>query len=359
MQPINWNVDPTTFTAGLVLQQNQGGGTLMLGPAERADVIVDFSAFAGKTLILYNDAPAPWPALDPHYDYYTGAPDNTGNGRRGQDPAGLRPQHPDAHADQGGGDYSGSSLRSGRAAERVCPAWRWRRLRRQGSTAIIVGQSAYNDVYNTTFPSTWPYWGISRITDNSLSYQMMNGTLVTNHPMEPKAIQDEMGEVFDDYGRMSAKLGLELPFTTALNQTFVLQNYVDPATELVTERRSPDLEDHPQWRGHPPRPLPPVRSAGAQPGWLGRVHLPARPQRTGLEGHRQDKPAGGYHRRVAAGCSHTLPFAIPNSIRPYEPGVSHRRHQLTHPSTLGVAGVGFSDLDPTTGQPLVPPTQMT
>ena len=43
--------------------------------------------------------------------------------------------------------------------------------------------------------------------------------------MKPKAIQDEMGEVFDDYGRMSAKLGLELPFTTALNQTFVLQNY--------------------------------------------------------------------------------------------------------------------------------------
>lgn len=49
-QPVNWNVDPTTFTAGLVLQQNQGGGTLMLGPAERADVIVDFSKFAGKPL---------------------------------------------------------------------------------------------------------------------------------------------------------------------------------------------------------------------------------------------------------------------------------------------------------------------
>ncbi len=72
-QPVNWNVDPTLFTVGIVLQQNEGGGTLMLGPAERADVIVDFSNFAGHTLILYNDAPAPWPALDPHYDYYTGA----------------------------------------------------------------------------------------------------------------------------------------------------------------------------------------------------------------------------------------------------------------------------------------------
>jgi FtsP/CotA-like multicopper oxidase with cupredoxin domain len=50
---------------------------LLLGPAERADVIVDFSRFAGKTLLLYNDAPAPVPAFDPRNDYYTGDPDQT------------------------------------------------------------------------------------------------------------------------------------------------------------------------------------------------------------------------------------------------------------------------------------------
>ena len=43
-------------------------------------MIVDFSAFAGKTLILYNDAPAPVPAVDPRYDYYTGDPDQTDTG---------------------------------------------------------------------------------------------------------------------------------------------------------------------------------------------------------------------------------------------------------------------------------------
>ena len=37
---------------------------LELGPAERADVIVDFSNYAGKTLIMYNDAPAAFPNLD-------------------------------------------------------------------------------------------------------------------------------------------------------------------------------------------------------------------------------------------------------------------------------------------------------
>jgi FtsP/CotA-like multicopper oxidase with cupredoxin domain len=36
--------------------------SLFLAPAERADVIVDFSAFAGRTLTLMNDAKAPFPA---------------------------------------------------------------------------------------------------------------------------------------------------------------------------------------------------------------------------------------------------------------------------------------------------------
>jgi len=53
---------------------------LWIGPAERADVIIDFSKFAGKTLILYNDAPAPAPAFDMRLDYFTGAPDETSTG---------------------------------------------------------------------------------------------------------------------------------------------------------------------------------------------------------------------------------------------------------------------------------------
>lgn len=55
--------------------------TLFLGPAERADVIVDFSGVPdGSKLILYNDSPAPVPASDPRYDYYTGNPDLTSTG---------------------------------------------------------------------------------------------------------------------------------------------------------------------------------------------------------------------------------------------------------------------------------------
>jgi FtsP/CotA-like multicopper oxidase with cupredoxin domain len=76
--------------------------TLLLGPAERADVIVDFSQVpAGSKLILYNDAPAPMPGFDTRLDYYTGDPDQTSSGGAPDDRR-LRPRHPHHHAVPGG-----------------------------------------------------------------------------------------------------------------------------------------------------------------------------------------------------------------------------------------------------------------
>jgi len=50
---------------------------LLLGPAERADIIVDFTGVpTGKKVILYNDAPAPYPIGAPIFDFYPGAPKN-------------------------------------------------------------------------------------------------------------------------------------------------------------------------------------------------------------------------------------------------------------------------------------------
>ena len=74
-QVTTWITDPTRFDVG-----NVDLHSLLLAPAERADVIVDFSQFAGQTLILYNDAPAAFPARVPSYDYYTGYPDQFPNG---------------------------------------------------------------------------------------------------------------------------------------------------------------------------------------------------------------------------------------------------------------------------------------
>jgi FtsP/CotA-like multicopper oxidase with cupredoxin domain len=65
---------------------------LTLGPAERADVVVDFSSVpSGSVLILYNDGPAPVPAFDPRSDYYTGDPDQTSTGGAPSTIAGFGP----------------------------------------------------------------------------------------------------------------------------------------------------------------------------------------------------------------------------------------------------------------------------
>jgi spore coat protein A len=58
--------DPETVNA-------DGPFNLLLAPAERADVVIDFSGVAtGTSFILCNDAPAPFPEGDSRYDFFTG-----------------------------------------------------------------------------------------------------------------------------------------------------------------------------------------------------------------------------------------------------------------------------------------------
>jgi spore coat protein A len=51
-------------------------GNLILAPAERADVIIDFSRNAGDEIILYNDAPGPFPGGASDTDYFLENPLN-------------------------------------------------------------------------------------------------------------------------------------------------------------------------------------------------------------------------------------------------------------------------------------------
>jgi spore coat protein A len=51
-------------------------GNLILAPAERADVIIDFTGLEGKEFIVYNDCPGPFPGGNPAYDYFLGNPLN-------------------------------------------------------------------------------------------------------------------------------------------------------------------------------------------------------------------------------------------------------------------------------------------
>ncbi len=71
---------------------NANSYTLLLAPAERADVIIDFSGVpVGAKLILYSDAPAPFPGGDPRNDYFTGDPDQSDVGGAPSTPPGFGP----------------------------------------------------------------------------------------------------------------------------------------------------------------------------------------------------------------------------------------------------------------------------
>jgi FtsP/CotA-like multicopper oxidase with cupredoxin domain len=223
-QPVDWNMDQGTFDFGLVNKY-----TLFLGSAERADVIVDFSQFAGKTLILYNDSPAPVPAADPRLDYYTGKPDQTDTGGSPSTVAGYGPNTrtimqvrvaantPDAL-------FNVTALNDAFASTATT----------QGAFAasqntIIVPQAAYSTAYNQTFTDV--YGGIF---DNSLTFTPIGSNNSVTIPFQPKAIHDEMGGTFDtEYGRMMVQLGVEQPKSTPYTQTTILYGFGDSPTELI------------------------------------------------------------------------------------------------------------------------------
>ena len=348
--PVMWNLDPTMFNVGNVLQQADGGGTIILGPAERADVIVDFSKFAGKTLILYNDAPTAFPALDPHYDYFTGAPDRQDIGGAPAIPVGVAPNirtvmqitiNPGANSSAPVDDYNPAILARLQDAFKTTAA-------SQGAFAlgqepVIVGQSAYNVTYDTTFPATYPNWGLSRISDNALSFKDVNGITASNIPMQPKAIHDEMGATFDDYGRMSAKLGLEVPFTNAAIANFVLQNYVDPPTESVTpggvqiwKITHNGVDTHPI-HFH----LFDVQVIN-RVGWDGFIRLPD----TNELGWKETVRVSPLEDTIVAlrPIAPSVPFPLPNSVR------------LLNPAFPPGSTMGFSQIDTLTGADLAVPT---
>jgi FtsP/CotA-like multicopper oxidase with cupredoxin domain len=232
-QPTTWVTDPTVFNAG-----NVDKHSLLLGPAERADVIVDFSAFAGQTLILYNDAPAAFPARDPRYDYYTGNADLTSTGGAPSTLPGYGPnirtvmqiRVADAPAAP---PYDLAALQTafkstGNGGQGVFES---------SQNPIIVGQSAYNDAYGTAFNVNGPNAGLVQIFDTQFSFKTLLGTAAgpsLTFPLQPKQIQDEMGEAFErEYGRMSGYLGLEKPGAVAGIQNMILYPFVNPASEII------------------------------------------------------------------------------------------------------------------------------
>lgn len=168
--PSNKSFDPTTL-----------GGNLITGPAERWDLLVDFRGFAGKKVILYNDAPAPFPQGDPRNDYFPGAPGNP-----------TQPQ-------PGFGPNTRQILRF-----KVVPA-----TRQDASLRITPGTDLTPDL--TPFlvpPGTTVQGGVLHL------------------PPGVPVRQLTLNETFDGYGRLIQLLGTNRPVKGGFGRA-----YEDPATE--------------------------------------------------------------------------------------------------------------------------------
>ena len=261
-QPVNFE-----FNLKNIVVTNVKEHALLLGPAERADVVVDFSKFAGSTILLYNDAPAPMPAFDLRLDYYTGDYDNTDTGGSFSTVPGYGPNSRTllqfrvasscSSANCGTGinltpataaktsqdfvdttqiqadpqaAYGANAATGGSLVTAVQTAFKY------SQDEIIVPQASYNPVYGTTVADAMGA-NISRISDTQLKFTpFSNGMTSTLEAapvtmgMGPKGIH----ELFTtDYGRMNALLSLEIPNTNFTVQTTVPLYYIDPPTELV------------------------------------------------------------------------------------------------------------------------------
>ena len=193
---------------------------LFLGPAERADVIIDFSQVKpGSKIILYNDAPAPVPAFDERYDYYTGDPDQTENG-------GARTTLP------GYGPNTRTIMQFRVAKARPATPFDLAALQRALPTAFVSSQPApfVPEVAYGAVSNTYGQIFTGSLDSPNFSFIDTNG-VPQSLPVQNKAIQ----ELFDPYGRMNATLGVELPFTTALTQTTIPYGYIDPPTETIPD----------------------------------------------------------------------------------------------------------------------------
>jgi FtsP/CotA-like multicopper oxidase with cupredoxin domain len=231
-QPIGYNLNPSFFNYGNVNQHS-----LFLGSAERADVVVDFSAYAGKTLILYNDSPAPVPAGATPYDFYTG----NGNQLDGGGAPNTQP---------GYGPNTRTIMQIRVAAAATAPltpdvtlanlnAVFAKTASKRGvfevsQDPIIVPQAAFNSAYNNSFTATADQY--VKVGDSAKTFKPIdpNGVLkpAITMPLELKAMHDEMGGVYDTlFGRMSGMLGTSLQ--NSPNHVLVPYGLASPPTDLV------------------------------------------------------------------------------------------------------------------------------
>jgi len=128
-----------------VLNVDYGTSGLHIANAERADVVVDFTPYAGKTLIVYNDSGAPVPAADPRNEYFTGYGDQSATGGSEDTLTGYGPNSRTLMQINVAATVKGAAATTGDLAT-IDTAIKTAYAASQETP--IVAQAAYNGVYN-------------------------------------------------------------------------------------------------------------------------------------------------------------------------------------------------------------------
>jgi FtsP/CotA-like multicopper oxidase with cupredoxin domain len=335
--PAVWPAQPTTYETDVrsITVFNVSRHGLLVAPAERADVLVDFTKYAGKTLIVYNDAPAPMPGFDPRIDYYTGMGDNTAAGGAYDVAPGYGPNtrtfmqiKVNAAITPG---TTGSTLDVAALASAMPAAYA------ATQPAPIIPEAAYNAPFGKAEINNYAAIGTgSGALNSGLFSYTENGTPKTL-PVINKAIQ----ELFDPiYGRMNATLAVELPFSTATVATTIPLSYIDHPEERLDAIKDGEtqiwkithngVDDHPV-HFH----LVNVQVIN-RVGWDGTIKPPEANELGWKETLRMNPLEDVY---VAVKASRPVaPFGLPTSSR------------LLDPASALNSQVGFTQIDPTTGQ---------
>ena len=300
---------------------------------------------AGQTLILYNDAPAAFPARVANYDYYTGAPD-TGAGvvLPGYGPNTRTVMQVRITENPSAAPFNLTALRNTFKQHADGSG-----VFEDGQHPIIVGQAAYNSAYGTNFANSGDCTdpngtnkcdGYARINQQG-GDQFRFDNLKGSNPqlevkLEPKAIHDEMNSTaFDEFGRMTANLGLEAVPATPAGQNVTLYPYVAPPTEVIDGTNLPkgdldvqaisDGSDGTQiWKiTHNGVDTHPIHFHLYDVRLLNRVTWDniIKPPDPNELGWKDTVRVGPLEETIVAlrPIIPTLPFEIPNSIRPLDP----------------------------------------
>jgi FtsP/CotA-like multicopper oxidase with cupredoxin domain len=282
----------------------------------------------GTNVILYNDSPAPVPAGGPRNDYYTGSPDRTGTGGAYQTLPGLGPNT--------------RTVMQFRVAGTPSAPFNLANLQAALPAAYVASQPP-PIVPETFYPP--PYQAATdtygHVNDTSLTFTPLGSTTPQPTPLQQKAIV----EIFDAYGRMGATLGAEYFNPNAIPSTSTGTGFpfIDPPNEKFTDGETQIWKiTHNGVDTHPIHfHLVNVQVIN-RVGWDGVIKPPDLNERGWKETIRMN-PLEVIFIAMKVQVPQ-VPFTVPPSRR------------LLNPAMPLGSRVGFSNIDPATGNPTTTPT---